>query len=106
VNEIILQILSNLKRKKQHDLGANCLGKDKGRKIPLGLVRHELRTNGGEGSGSKKRHKYASEDTMRGGTPHSTLERRTNNHMQLSSATTKKTLPTERKRKIFNAGKF
>lgn len=57
VNGIILQIPSNLQRQRQHDLGVNRIGKDKGRKIPLGLGKHELRIDGVEGNRSRKRYK-------------------------------------------------
>ena len=68
VNIIISWSLSYLKRKRQHDLGSSHLRRDKDRKIPSRLGKHELRTNGAEGSMSRKRHKEISEDTMRGGT--------------------------------------
>lgn len=61
----------------QHDLGVNGLGKDKGRQIPLGLGKHELRNNGAEGNRSRKRYRNTNVDTVRGVTSLSTLERRT-----------------------------
>jgi len=72
VNAIILQILLDFQRKKQHDLVVSLPGKDKGEQSPLGLGRQEYKTNGAEGSIYKKIHKQASAFTMRGGTPLST----------------------------------
>lgn len=60
---MIFQILLDLQRQKQHELGANYLGKQKSKNIPLGLWKHGLKANGEKNNMSKKRHREESEDT-------------------------------------------
>lgn len=86
VSVVILQSISDLQRQKHNELGAN-------HKVNESLSRQrkqEERTDGLDGSRSKKRHMLSSEDTIRGGTPLSTLERRISTHGQHAGATTRR----------------
>jgi len=85
-NVVILQIISELQRKNQYDLGAS----HRVRKISLGQGKQEERIDGADGSKSRKRHRLASEDTMRGGTPLSTSKGCKITHGQHSNASTKR----------------
>lgn len=61
----ILQILLGIQIKKKNDLDASYQRKHKSNKRASGLWKHGLEANGVECNKSKKRHRQASEDTIR-----------------------------------------